>query len=363
LGCKQVYHPNEDKLYSCQMCDKRFSHKNLLNTHLKTHSELPSFACQLCGRQFLGNIQLQRHLCAVHGEKKTYDCPVCGVSIAQLKCLIDHVKTHVKDVATVPMPLPMPPPTISTDDLCLPNLGNASMDKLVKLEKDMKVKVKHEKGEKAIKPAHNHQNHGADGANIKEEREDNSFYFGSSDFFDGNDHFMDAADDDGDNNGPADNNQVDRKLEIQMNPPDMITLTSINYEVKNEFVKSEKSEEKRASRKKSKRSKNHHYRLNQNYPACKYPANRLGELECLECGKRFMNLQNLNSHHIVHTGEKPYECHHCGVKLRYHKSLKVSARPVYSDKWFKHFIFLASYAIACRRKTSAMRGSRLYGDV
>jgi KRAB domain-containing zinc finger protein len=79
-------------------------------------------------------------------------------------------------------------------------------------------------------------------------------------------------------------------------------------------------------------SKKHQARNALNFPATKYPTERLGDLECLECGKRFMNLQNLNSHHIVHTGEKPFECYHCGVRLRYHKSLKRHMRLHIGDK-------------------------------
>jgi hypothetical protein len=230
---------------------------------MKTHVEAPAFICQICGRQFIGNVQLQRHLCAVHGEKKTYDCPVCGLSIAQLKSLIEHVKTHV--TKPVPMPLPMaPPPSMAS----MQSLRQPKIEKVdkIKIEKDTKVMdrpskmktPKVEKVDKIVKKerpganfSHPHVVFNPENSipppmylpvatEIKVEQDDNTFFFESPDFFAGNDHFMDGVDDDDNiDNGSVrqfrqnagtvviDNSESQQQLEIKINPADFMGKWSL----------------------------------------------------------------------------------------------------------------------------------------
>lgn len=62
-------------LHICNLCDKKFSNKNILNRHLREkHLQGPIYKCNLCKTCFSRKERLMRHLQSVHFNLK-YQCP------------------------------------------------------------------------------------------------------------------------------------------------------------------------------------------------------------------------------------------------------------------------------------------------
>ena len=67
-------------IHICNICDKKFKNKNILNRHLREkHLQGPIYKCNLCKTCFSRKERLMRHLQSVHFNLK-YQCPIaeCG---------------------------------------------------------------------------------------------------------------------------------------------------------------------------------------------------------------------------------------------------------------------------------------------
>ncbi|XP_006811613.1 zinc finger X-chromosomal protein-like [Saccoglossus kowalevskii] len=82
-------HDQFDELVHCKYCNKAFKHQVNLKLHVKSQHILPSFLCEICGKQFRGARQLQLHR-AVHTEKRE-QCPICFKYFTARK----HMKRHI----------------------------------------------------------------------------------------------------------------------------------------------------------------------------------------------------------------------------------------------------------------------------
>lgn len=84
------------KNHSCpyEGCKKSFSQSGILNAHLKTHSEVKAFECDVCGSKYKDKGYYLKHINSHRYHKKPFECELCGKSYFQKSHLRDHLSLH-----------------------------------------------------------------------------------------------------------------------------------------------------------------------------------------------------------------------------------------------------------------------------
>jgi len=82
-----------NKLLSCQTCDRKFITKKGLDHHSRKHKDDIQFDCGICKRKFFNNSNLKRHI-ASHDTKK-FNCNICDEFFATNEGLVEHHKIHL----------------------------------------------------------------------------------------------------------------------------------------------------------------------------------------------------------------------------------------------------------------------------
>ncbi|KAF5280816.1 hypothetical protein FQA39_LY17963 [Lamprigera yunnana] len=117
---KVQMHKKAQKGIECRLCNKVYSHRNSLNTHMKSHTGSVSI-CDVCGKTLSSNEKLRLHYRIHTGEKpykcdycnkcfktssyraeherihtgeKPYECPFCGKGFSQRTSMVIHSRGH-----------------------------------------------------------------------------------------------------------------------------------------------------------------------------------------------------------------------------------------------------------------------------
>ena len=94
---KQCNIPEEERKvkekYPCQLCEKTFTFKQGLNTHMKTiHEKIKDFHCKLCDYKTYGKSNLYIHVKRMHeGRPLKESCPHCDKVVVNLEY---HLRTY-----------------------------------------------------------------------------------------------------------------------------------------------------------------------------------------------------------------------------------------------------------------------------
>mmetsp|Transcript_10716 Transcript_10716/g.10746 ORF Transcript_10716/g.10746 Transcript_10716/m.10746 type:complete len:238 (-) Transcript_10716:35-748(-) len=86
-----------DKQYICpvETCGRQFMDNSKLNRHMLVHTGEKNFKCEFCGKRFSLDFNLKTHL-RTHTGEKPYQCsvPGCNKRFTQSSNLTAHEKTH-----------------------------------------------------------------------------------------------------------------------------------------------------------------------------------------------------------------------------------------------------------------------------
>ncbi|XP_050527505.1 zinc finger protein 624-like isoform X2 [Daktulosphaira vitifoliae] len=79
--------------YCCQYCIKRFSSKQRLHIHERTHGLDYRYQCTICNKWFTKMTALKTHSYS-HSSEKNYACNVCGKLFNLITAMKKHLKIH-----------------------------------------------------------------------------------------------------------------------------------------------------------------------------------------------------------------------------------------------------------------------------
>lgn len=85
--------PNRDRVFRCNICDRTFGYKHVLQNHERTHTGEKPFECRECHKRFTRDHHLKTHM-RLHTGEKPYHCPHCDRHFVQVANLRRHLRVH-----------------------------------------------------------------------------------------------------------------------------------------------------------------------------------------------------------------------------------------------------------------------------
>ena len=81
------------KPFGCQLCGKAYGDRGSLNAHTASHEGAKPFVCELCGRQYTHKGSFKSHM-RTHTGDRPFQCDHCGTQFSFRSSLLCHIKTH-----------------------------------------------------------------------------------------------------------------------------------------------------------------------------------------------------------------------------------------------------------------------------
>lgn len=85
--------PGREKQFKCNICDRSFGYKHVLQNHERTHTGEKPFECVECHKRFTRDHHLKTHM-RLHTGEKPYHCEFCDRQFVQVANLRRHLRVH-----------------------------------------------------------------------------------------------------------------------------------------------------------------------------------------------------------------------------------------------------------------------------
>lgn len=83
--------------YQCKICQKWFSKRYYLKMHENLHLGFKSHKCNVCGKVYTSQGNLDRHIRVSHKNDRRYKCDKCDKAFSQLTILRQHQAVHTTE--------------------------------------------------------------------------------------------------------------------------------------------------------------------------------------------------------------------------------------------------------------------------
>lgn len=82
-----------EKVFTCNVCNRSFGYKHVLQNHERTHTGEKPFECKECHKRFTRDHHLKTHM-RLHTGEKPYNCTHCDRQFVQVANLRRHLRVH-----------------------------------------------------------------------------------------------------------------------------------------------------------------------------------------------------------------------------------------------------------------------------
>ena len=90
-----IAHGQGERKFKCGQCEKSFTRKNILNTHIQSHHARKTlYRCEQCPKTFWVKNYLRTHVRMIHEKHRPHKCDICQEGFVYKRDVIKHKKSQ-----------------------------------------------------------------------------------------------------------------------------------------------------------------------------------------------------------------------------------------------------------------------------